>query len=117
VLVLSVDATLSRLMQLNLERRGFDVRPHTWAACCGRGEAPRGNQADVVIADLDCPAPDCWTAAPQLRALFPSHPLLLLAHDRPSAPYLQTHQPVRSLQKPFAIDELVRVLREQRPLG
>ena len=110
VLVLSVDRTLGRLVQLNLERRGFEVRPHGWAACCGLGEAPRPWAAGLVIADLDCPAPACWAGAPRLRAVFPARPLLLLAHARPSAAYLQAHQPCRSLQKPFAIDELVRAV-------
>jgi DNA-binding response OmpR family regulator len=110
VLVLSVDRTLSQLVQLNLERRGFDVRQHGWAACCGLGEAPRPCAANLVVADLDCPSPACWNGTPRLRAVFPSHPLLLLAHERPSAPYLQTHQPCRSLQKPFAIDELVQAV-------
>ncbi len=108
VLVLSIDPTLSRLMQLNLERRGFDVQQYGWAACCGRGEAPRPCAAELVLADLDCRSPECWSGAPQVRAVFPSNPLLLLVHERPSATYLHTHQPCRSLQKPFAIDELVQ---------
>ena len=110
VLVLSVDPTLSRLVQLNLERRGFDVQQHRWAACCGLGEAPRACAADLIIADLDCPSPVCWNGAPQLRAVFTQHPLLLLTHERPSAPYLQAHQPCQALQKPFAVDELVRAV-------
>jgi hypothetical protein len=101
---------LGRLVQLNLERRGFNVQQHRWAACCGLGEAPPPCAAGLVVADLDCPPPDCWKAAPHLRALFPFHPLLLLAHGLPSAPYLQTHQPCRCLQKPFAIDELVQAV-------
>ena len=107
---MSVDPTLSRLVQLNLERRGFDVQQHRWAACCGHGESPRGCAADLIIADLDCPAPVCWNGAPQVRAVFKQHPLLLLAHERPSAPYLQAHQPCQALQKPFAVDELVRAV-------
>ena len=110
VLVLSIDPLLGRLVQLNLERRGFEVHQHRWAACCGLGEAPPPRAAGLVIADLDCPSPACWRGAPHLRALFPVRPLLLLAHERPSAPYLQAHQPCRSLQKPFAIDELVQAV-------
>ena len=110
VLVLSVDSTLCRLVWLNLERRGFDVRQHGWAACCGLGEAPQPGAVGLVIADLDCPSPECWKGAPNLRALFPFQPLLVLAHERPSAPYLRVHQPCESLQKPFAVDELVRAI-------
>lgn len=115
IAVVSVDPTIARLLQLNLERRGLGVEPHLWAACCGIGEAPPTYPSDLLIADLHCPAPECWNAAPHLRALFPRVPLLLLAPARPSARYLQAHQPCDSLQKPFgipdalsAIDALVR---------
>ena len=107
VLVLSVDATLGWLVEVNLTRRGLAVRQHHWAACCGLGETPPPDGADLVVADLDCPSPGCWRGATQLRVLFPRRPLLLLAHDRPSAPYLQACQPCRSVQKPFAVDELI----------
>ena len=103
VLVLSVDPTIGRLLKLNLERRGLDVRPHAWAACCGIGHVPRQWPADVLIADLHCPAPTCWNAGPNLRAVFPRMPLLLLAHERPSARYLQAYDPCRCLQKPFGV--------------
>jgi DNA-binding response OmpR family regulator len=63
--------------------------------------------AGLVISDLDCPAPACWQCGARLRALFPSHPVLLLAHERPSARFVQAHTPCAYLQKPFAVDELV----------
>lgn len=103
VLVLSVDTTMGGLLTLNLERRAFDARPYAWAACCGIGEVPRPYPADLLIADLHCPAPECWNAGPNLRALFPRMPLLLLAHDRPSPRYLHAHHPCQSLQKPFGV--------------
>ena len=115
IAVVSVDPTIARLLKLNLERRGLDVESHLWAACCGIGEAPPTCPSDLVIADLHCPAPACWNAAPHLRALCARVPRLLLAPERPSARYLQPHHPCGCLQKPFgiadalsAIDALVR---------
>jgi DNA-binding response OmpR family regulator len=107
LLVLSGDPMLSRLVRLNLERRRFSVSVCDWAACCDRGQRPASVAAGLVISDLDCPAPDCWQCGPRLRGLFPFHPLLLLAHERPSAPYVQAHRPCEYVQKPFAVDELV----------
>ena len=98
---------LSRLLWLNLERRRFNVTVHEWAACCDRGERPGSVAAGLVISDLDCPAPECWQCGPRLRTLFPAHALLLLAHERPSAPYMQAHAPCGYVHKPFAVDELV----------
>ena len=115
IVVVSVDPTIARLLKLNLERRGFGVEPHPWAACCGIGEAPPICPSDLLIADLHCAAPACWNAGPSLRTLFPRVPLLLLAPERPSARYLQAHDPCDCLQKPFgiadalsAIDALIR---------
>jgi DNA-binding response OmpR family regulator len=111
VLIVSVDSTMAHLLKLNLERRGLDVQLHPWAACCDRGATPQADAADLVIADLDCPVPACWNAGPRLRAAFAHTPLLLLAHERPSARYLLQYRPCRYLQKPFDISETVREVR------
>jgi DNA-binding response OmpR family regulator len=111
VLVASIDSTMAQLLKLNLERRGVDVQLQPWAACCNRGAMPQKCVADLVIADLDCPVPACWSAGPRLRATFAHTPLLILAHERPSARYLLQCEPCRSLQKPFAISEAVREIR------
>lgn len=102
---------MAYILKLNLERRGLDVQSHAWAACCGRGTTPQAYAVDLVIADLDCPVPACWNAGPRLRAAFAQTPLLLLAHERPSARYLLQHEPCRYLQKPFDISETVREVR------
>jgi len=110
VLVLSVDPMMARLLEMNLVRRGLEVQAQSCAACCGLGETSRPYAADVLIADLHCPAPVCWDAGPRLRAAFPRLPLLLLAHERPSAAYLQAHLPCQCLQKPFGMADAVRAL-------
>jgi DNA-binding response OmpR family regulator len=109
VLVLSVDATLAGLLQLNLERRGFSVERQEWAACCGTG-AGTPDAADVVIADLDCPPPAAWSGTRRLRAVFPSQPLLLLAHDWPDTQLVEACRPCQYLQKPFGIGEFMRAV-------
>jgi DNA-binding NarL/FixJ family response regulator len=99
---------MARLLKINLERRGFHVQSQPWAACCGLGDRPWQYTGNVVIADLDCPAPACWNAGPRLRAAYPHIPLLLLAHEHPSARYLRAHQPCGYLQKPFGVSDAVR---------
>ena len=114
VLILSLDTTLTGLLRLNLERRGFGVRHQAWAACCGAGEATL-ETVEVVIADLDCPAPAWGSGARRVRGLFPSHPLLLLGHDWPDGQIVNTCHPCRYLQKPFAIDDFMQSLRALVP--
>ena len=108
VLVVSIDSTMAHLLQINLERRGLDVRWQLWAACCNLGRTPRQYAADLVIADLDCPAPECWEAGPRLRGAFREAPLLLLSHERASVHYLVAHEPCRCIEKPFGLNEVVR---------
>jgi DNA-binding response OmpR family regulator len=108
IVLLSADPTMLRLLTLNLERRGLDVEAYAWAACCGFGQAPRMVAADVLVADLHCPAPACWDAARRLRAAYARVPLLLLAHEQASPTYLQTHQPCECLQKPFGVTDALR---------
>jgi DNA-binding response OmpR family regulator len=110
VVLLSVDPTMIRLLTLNLDRRGFEVQPHGWAACCGLGDAPRTYAADVLVADLHCPAPACWSAAPRLRAAYAHTPLLLVAHEQASAAYLQAHHPCLCLQKPFGMADALHMV-------
>jgi DNA-binding response OmpR family regulator len=114
VLVLSIDTTLADLLKLNLERRGIGVRHQMWAACCGVGEAtPRAS--DVVVADLDCPPPACWSGTRRVRALFPFQPVLLLAHDWPDSQILAACRPCRYLQKPFAIQDFIEAVGALAP--
>jgi DNA-binding response OmpR family regulator len=111
VIVLSLEPTMTRLLSANLQRRGFEVQPYSWAACCGLGEVPRRSAADILLADLHCPAPQCWDAGPRLRKAFADTPLLLLAHELASAAYLQRHHPCECLQKPFSMTDALRAIQ------
>ncbi len=110
VLVASADTALSDLIRVNLERRGFLVRQADWAACCEPSPPALPRAVNAVVADLNCAAPACWGAAPRLRTAFPEPPLLLLAHDWPSATQARACQPCRYLRTPVAIGDLLRCL-------
>jgi DNA-binding response OmpR family regulator len=110
IILLSVDPTMTRLLIANVRRRGFEVLPYASAACCGLGEVPPPCEAEIFLTDLHCPAPECWDAGPRLRGAHPDTPLLLLAHERPSAAYLQRHQPCDCLEKPFGMAEALRAI-------
>jgi DNA-binding response OmpR family regulator len=116
VAIYSVDAMLSDLLARNLARRGFGVRQAARTPCCDH-LADLLEAADVVIADLDCPAPACWQGVARLREQHPSLPVVFLAHDRPDAGRLRAWRPYRYLRKPLAVDELLRVLAELVPAG
>ena len=116
VLVCSADPTLSGLLARNLGRRGFSVRQIAWDPC---GTAPddvhQAIDADAAIVDIDCPEPDCWRAAGRARMTFPSLPVVFLMHAWPDAARLRRWRPCASLHKPFAVDELLRLLRDLAP--
>ncbi len=119
VLLYSTDAGFSDLVKRNLARRGLRVRQEAWAACHGGpGDvAPRVPQGmDVVIADLDCTGSACWQGVVRLRrCLGRSLPVVVLAYEWPDAARLGRCEPCGYLRKPFAVDELLRVLQEFQP--
>lgn len=115
VLVCGVDEALSELLALNLARRGFEPCRARWAACCGDAEAAPP-PAELIVADLDCPEPDAWLGAARARELFPARPLIYLGHGWPDLQRLRSLQPCGYIRKPFAVDELLRLLRELSPV-
>jgi DNA-binding response OmpR family regulator len=125
VLLYSTDSRFSDLLERNLSKRGLRVRQQAWSAChAGTGDAPRQVPADVdlVIADLDCIGPACWQAIVHLRRVVHSLPVVFLAYEWPNPGRLGRCQPCGFLRKPFAVDELLRVLEEflaaaARPAG
>lgn len=113
ILVCSLDISLSGLLVWNLSRRGYDTRHVHWDPYYETGEdPPELVDADIVISDLGCPEPDCWAAASQVRQLFASLPVVFLAYCWPDERQLRTLHPCAYLRKPFAVDELLRALRD-----
>ena len=110
VLVYSSNSTLADLIERNLARRGFEV--YRTARLPASGEpGPLPHPIDVVVADLDSSEQHVWRGAARLRVLFPTTPLVLLAHDWPSGDRLRALGPCRYVRKPFAIHDLLAALR------
>lgn len=113
VAVCSADLVVSQLLALNLNRRGFVVRQTHWAPCCGGPEAtPDLGGAALIIADLDCSAPTCWTGATRLRRAAGDLPILFLGHEWPDPARLQSLQPCGYLRNPFALQALIQLLHQ-----
>jgi DNA-binding response OmpR family regulator len=118
VLLCSPDRELADLVTRNLARRGFRVRHEVWAAChAGPGHGPpeSSDDVDLVIADLDCMGSASWQAIVYLRRLSRGVPVVFLAYEWPNPGRLGRCQPCGYLRKPFAMDELLRVVREFMP--
>jgi DNA-binding response OmpR family regulator len=111
VLICSVDQVLSDLVAWNLVRRGFSPRQEPWTPCSQVAENPLV-EADLIVADLDCPEPACWRGAARLRALAPHTPLVLFAHAWPARHVVQAFEPCRCLHKPFAVGDLFSAVHE-----
>ncbi len=110
VLLCSEDDALSKLIHVNLERRGFQTHHTVWDTCLAEPAAqPR---ADVVLADLVAPEPDCWNDAGRMRQAFPGVPLILFAHAWPDHTRLQPLHPCHCLRKPFAVESLLGLLAD-----
>lgn len=112
VLVFSTDAALVERLRSSLAVHGLHVRHATWAPCCAVPTGAEQTPTDVVVADLDCPEPDCWRHATRLRRAFGSLPVVFLFHALPDEARLRAWRPSAYLRKPFAVDELLRVLRD-----
>jgi DNA-binding response OmpR family regulator len=117
VLLYSADTGFSNLVTLNLARRGFRVRQQGWSACHAHPGEPTNVPEDVnvVIADLDCMGPACWHAIAHLRRLARSLPVVVLAYEWPNAGRLGRCLPCGYVRKPFAMEDLFRMLEELLP--
>jgi DNA-binding response OmpR family regulator len=118
VLLYSTDTRFSDLLTWNLAKRGFRVRQQAWAACHAQaGDVPTDvpPEVDLIVADLDCMGPACWQAIVHLRRLARSLPVVFLAYEWPNSGRLGRCRPCGYLRKPFAVDELLRVLQEFMP--
>jgi CheY-like chemotaxis protein len=115
ILVWSADGSLANLVTWNLEHRGFAVLRAAGAPCC-EPLPPATPAPDVVIADLNCPEPRCWDGVSQLRERFGRQPLILLSHAWPPTHRLRAIQPYGYLKKPFAIEELLKILHQVLPV-
>src|SRR5919201_3346238 len=113
VLICSTDTKFVHLLLQNLNRCGFVVARHVaWSACCGPVSPNVEDEPDAIVADLCCPAPECWRGVESVRARFPGRPVLFLAHTWPGRALTERCRPGGVVRKPFSMQELLAALRE-----
>jgi DNA-binding response OmpR family regulator len=112
VLICSTDITITHLLLQNLNKCGFvSARHAAWSACCAPAPEPV-QDPDLVIADLCCPAPECWDGIENVRARFPSQPVLFLAHAWPGGDISERCSPGSVVRKPLSMQELLEAVRQ-----
>jgi DNA-binding NtrC family response regulator len=108
VLVIDDDALIVEILRTVLEEAGFTV---ITAASIDR--VPAGTRADCVIADLVGMGPYSRDAAiaslRSVRARFAEVPLILATAHRVALADREAFGAVAALNKPFDLDEVVRV--------
>ncbi len=113
VLVCSTDTKIADLLLQNLNKCGFVHARHLqWAACCTAAPANIRSEPDIVVADLCCPAPECWSGIERVRGRFPEKPVLFVAHSWPGSALTDACWPGRIVRKPLAMHDLLTALRE-----
>ena len=110
--VISADPEIRRLIALNLTKRGFRILELALPI----SSPPSGEPPRLIIVDLDVEPSDTsgWQAVETLRQhpITQTVPVLLLLSAPPRAEQLNAYQPARWVEKPFAMDVLLRAVRE-----
>jgi DNA-binding response OmpR family regulator len=113
VIVCSTDTKFADLLLQNLNKCGFVyVRHVQWAACCALPPIQVQSDPDIIVADLCCPAPECWRGIERVRGRFPGKPVLFLGHGWPGSALTYACWPGRIVRKPLAMNELLTTFRE-----
>jgi len=110
--VISSDPEIRRLIALNLSKRGFRILEFALPI----SSPPSGEPPRLIILDLDAESSDGfdWEAVETLRQhpVTQAVPVLLLLSAPPRAEQLSAFQPARWVEKPLAMDVLLRAVRE-----
>jgi len=108
VLVIDDDASILEILRTVLEEAGFTV-----ITAASIDQVPAGTRADCVIADLVGMGPYSPDAAiaslRSVRARFAGVPLILATAHRVALADREAFGAVAALNKPFDLDEVVRV--------
>jgi DNA-binding response OmpR family regulator len=102
--VISHDADMQRVIELNLCKRGLRC------IASGPAELP-AVKPRLVILDVDPSTELDWGTARNLRRDLPGVPMILIATQGPTASQLAALEPVFYVHKPMSIDELLDVIR------
>jgi DNA-binding response OmpR family regulator len=104
VWIISHDADMQRIIELNLCKRGL--------RCIGSGPAePPAVRPRLVLLDVDPSTGLDWGTARKLRRDLPGVPMVLIATQGPTPRQLAALEPVFHVHKPMSIDELLAVVR------
>jgi DNA-binding response OmpR family regulator len=114
VLLVEDDASLADVIARNLRARGVHV------SVAPTGEAAFGEMAttwpDVLVVDINLPDLTGWDI---LRRISPEDrkrlPVVVISSGALSQKRIEELHPERSLEKPFPMDALARILAEFRP--
>src|SRR5690606_28664163 len=112
ILLVDDDLEALRLVQLNLEREGFDVQ----VAENGRQalELQKKQPADLVITDIFMPEMDGMETIDRIKTEVPRTPVSAVTAGWGSLDYLRIARQVgadAALAKPFTPEELLRTVR------
>ena len=114
ILLVEDEAALSDVIARNLRARGHDIAqaPTVEAAVLSMAES----WPDALILDVNLPDMTGWDV---LRRLSPADRarvgVVVISAAPLSQKRIEEFQPLRSLQKPFPMDALIRLLAEVEP--
>lgn len=111
LLLVEDEARLRQSIALALSSHGYDIDLAGTAAeaiekACNR-------PCDLILLDLNLPDATGWDVLRRLDALHARPPTIVLSAIFPSAQRMHEFAPAAVLQKPFPIDALLRLVREQ----
>lgn len=108
VLVVEDEATLRRVVALNLSGRGLVVREADTAQAAV--SAVVAERPDLMLLDINLPDRTGWDVLRDLRSLGTSVPTIVISAVRANPSRLEEFRPLAYLPKPFPIDALLRVV-------
>ena len=114
LLVIDDDASIREMLEMVLDSEGYEVltAPHGAAAVKLLGQT----RPDVILLDMKMPVMDGWEFMAWYRRLpDPKVPVVVLTAAQDDARRADEVGADAYVAKPFAIDELLRVLEQHLP--
>lgn len=111
LLLVEDEVRLRQSIALALTSHGYEIELAGSAA--EAVEKARNRHCDLILLDLNLPDATGWDVLRRLDALHARPPTIVLSAIYPSAQRMHEFAPDAVLQKPFPIDALLRLVREQ----
>jgi CheY-like chemotaxis protein len=112
ILVVDDEATIRRLVKLELSRCGYCVREATNGAEAVERVRSDPGEIDLVVMDLTMPVLDGLEARAAILGLAPGMPVLLTSGRPPEARVEDESNPLGFLAKPYPMSQLTHRIRE-----